>query len=401
MPPWVPPQPPIIIASPTPPRSSATPALVLGGIVSLVAVGAAAAFAMVRQPAASTQDWKHSPPSPSSYVAPVPTPFSPALRFDGSTRPLVLDATGDGTVDYFIRTDGSVFAIDGKSGKQLWTASPKVDRFKAEMTIVGTRLVLNSGVGIVVLDAKTGKETTSATLEDKIRQTCNSTTPKARYLLDGNDVAVVDVESGAVTSEKKGAPCEDASIDTEMAADVERRHFPVSFLPGSLHSLYCGGVNVQGTYNYVFPDPCGPALRMPASELAELEPKAVIPFAGGYVLLGQKRRGKHAPMVGYAKQGKIVWQSTASTDEPAELAEGSPDASGFDGTRVALGCSIGARPHLAVFDALSGARVTTAVLPATATTVTTTGDGRWLVVASDRMLRVSTDGKVETLLGGD
>jgi hypothetical protein len=210
----------------------------------------------------------------------------------------------------------------------------------------------------------------------------------------------VDVGSGKITREKQGAACEDGRVDRSLADDVERRHFPVEYLPPELRALRCGGINVQGTYNYFFPDPCGPALRMGEAALSDLEADAVIPFDGGHLLIGRKRKARKAPMVGFAKQGAIVWQSVVSTDEPQDLIQASPDAAAFDGERVAIGAPMKSGPHLVVFDARTGSRVVDATLPEEASTVTAAANGAWIVVGSSKVVTVRADGTVATLLEG-
>ncbi|HTJ84652.1 MAG TPA: PQQ-binding-like beta-propeller repeat protein [Polyangiaceae bacterium] len=388
-PPWTPPtQGPIVArpVRPAPPRTAGV--VVLVAFASLVAVGAGAAILALR----SAPTRAFSPPEPVTAHAFVPAAVpttGPSLRFERGARPLVGDLDGDGAADILVRSSTALIALDGKTGKERWRATPKAESYHSAMTRLGNKVLVSGDVSV---------EAFVATLADKVRHPCRGSGSKARFLLAGNDVAVLDIDSGAVTEEKKGAPCDDAVTDGPMEADVERRHFPVDFLPGDLQALSCGGVNVQGSFNYVSPDPCGPALRMSADALGEIDPDAAIPLDGGHVLVGRKRRGKKAPMAAYAKQGKLVWQSACSTDEPADLKEESADAVGFDGTRLAVGCSIGGAPHLVVFDAKSGKRISDAVLAAPAATVTALGDGRWLVMNDSRLWKVDERGASTALL---
>jgi hypothetical protein len=376
--------------------------VVVAAVGMLVLAGAGAAFWLLSS--APGPGPRSSPPSV-AVADPLPTkPEAPSYEFastqDGGL-PLFVDANRDGTLDVLVQSGypKRLLAFDGASGRPLWTTSLEGAGFSTHVAVAESRVVVASDVSVELLDASTGKRSARATLNDKARRLCAPSAGKLRVHLFDNSVDTIDPSTGAVSSEAKGARCDDLYTARGLVEETERRHYPVVHLDPALGGLRCGGIQVRGTWNYLRPDPCGPALRMSEAKLGELEPSAIVPMRGGHLLLGRKARGKRTPMIGFAKGGALVWSETLSKAEPADLPEG-------DANRVALYESLlGAvypgpkGDRLALFDTGTGKRTHDLELPAPIHAIRSRGDGKLVLVGKHQILLVDGSGKLTTLLG--
>jgi DNA-directed RNA polymerase subunit RPC12/RpoP len=387
------------------PRSAAPAAIA----ALLVVVGASIAAFLAMRKASSTNGAPSSRPASaasSAKAAPSAPPTGRVERgvresFARASRPFVVDLDGDRVSDLVLRNGEELLAYSGATGKKLWSAPTPTKGWPSFALVRDGRALYVSEVGLTAFDGKTGKKLFAATLPDRPELPCTAPAGKARLLMGDDTVAVIELEGGALTTEKRGAPCAEHTSDTMRGGSVRRRLFPVSFLPAELGALACGGVKVSGTYDYVYADPCLPALGLREDELGELSLRAVAPLGAGpragHVLFGTKRRGKRAAMVGVARGRKLVWAAVASPVDAADLPEEGPERSALDGAHVAMAYGTLAGANLAVFELETGRRVADVPLGGKPLHVVGLG-GRFGVVLDERIVAVDPTGKVKTLV---
>lgn len=398
--PHVPPPQPRPAPPPPPAPRSAAPALL--ALVLVVGASMAAFFVMRKASTTRGPTTTPAPKSASPVVAPpvaTPPKVERGVRasFARTRRPFVVDLDGDRVSDLVLRNGDELFAYAGASGKRLWSA-PAPSKGWPNFSFVREGRVLHvNEVGLTAFDGKTGKKLFGVALPDRPELPCAAPPGAARLLLAEDDVASVDLATGAITAEKRGAPCVELTSD-DPRGSVRRKMFPVSFLPAELGALACGGVKVSGTYEYVRADPCLPALGMRDDDLGELSLRAAVPVAGGgHALFGTKKRGKRAAMVGLARARKLVWSAVASPIDPASLPEEGPERSAIDGAHVAIAYTTAAGANLAVLELETGRRVADVPLGGKALFVVGLG-GRFGAVLEERIVTVDAAGKVKTLV---
>jgi hypothetical protein len=400
------PWPPTPMPMPAPARSTGGAAVfVVAGVSVLLLLGTlAGVFLLSSQRGSPSTTGKWYPPAEKTLVSEPTGPKTPTYAFAQGHHgdlPLFADANRDGTLDVLALAGfpAKLHAFDGQDGALLWTAAVDGASWARHVAVAESRVIVAGDVTLSLLDVATGKQLAKATLNDRVRRLCAPSGGKLRVLVEDDSVDVVDPANGVVTAEKKGARCDDLFTAKGVEEDTQRRHYPASHLDPALRALRCGNIRVSGTWNYLHPDPCGPALRIDGSKLADLEPDFVVPTEVGQLLIGRRARGRRTPMVGLVDKGTLRWSATLSTAEPAELPEGDARRVVLLGTHVAAVYPGPKGDHLALFDLRHGKRVRDVELPVSAHSLRARGDGKLVVVAKDRILLADRLGKLETLVG--
>lgn len=407
MPGWEGPPPvtPLMPVRPIASGSNPAPIIAVVGVVVVMLIGGVLAFGMlgVKRSAAPPVN---ANASAQVVAAPVLMPSKVERNFDRGGRPLIVDANGDGAEDAIVWESkagkGVFLALDGKSGKALWT-SPMYEAphghhsfdFAADRVLAVVR-----GVELKLLDLAKGTELRTITLDDNATRPCRAAEGTLRVLFESDEVAVIDTKSGQAKLEKKGATCDEENSDFENRPDdLRRRIFTPSFLPARLAGMKCGGVNVQGTYNYQVEDPCGPKLGISEDELG-FDARAAALVDGGALLFGQKNRGRRVAMVARVANKKVAWSAAVSSAAPAAQPEEGADRVALRGQQIALLSSMGSGANqqdvLVVFDIASGKRLREIVLPSKGKFIAALGD-RWLVVSEKAIYAVNGAGQLTTL----
>lgn len=405
-----PPATPLYPTRPTTPGSVRRPLLIipLMGAVLAMLVGGMIAFG-----AMTVRKRPADPGSPAQKtVADIAAPALPPRRetrdFSRSGRPLIVDVDADGSEDAIVwesrAAKGPYVALDGKSGKTLWTSPPYTppDGTPSFTYVADGVLIVVRGVELTLLDLAKGSALRTITLDDKAARPCRATVAgTTRVLFESDEVAVVDLKTGQLKLEKKGAACDEENSDFKARPDdLRRRVFNPRFLPARVDGMQCGGVAVHGTYNYHVEDPCGPKLGATEEELG-FDPRAAAILDGGALVFGQKKRGRHVAMLGWVARRKLVWSAAISSADPAAQPEEGAERVALRGKQVALLSTAAGQARqadvLVVFDISTGKREREVALPAKGNFVASFGAG-WLVVADKAMYRVSDGGQLSTFV---
>lgn len=364
---------------------------VMGAVVALVARGSAPAPntpKAVKSVAAATPPVPRAPPPPD---------------FSRSGRPMVQRINADDVEDLIVYEGrkSAYVAIDGKTGATIWTGNQtSAPRSRRAFAYVADKsVVVVRGVDLSLVDLAKGTLARAVTLDDHAELPCRAPTGKLRLLLASNEVATVDMQTGAATLEKKGARCDEVSSDLESREGInERRYHPPSSLPADVAALRCGSISVSGTWTYFHPDPCGPKLGISEDGLGGFAPDVAIALEGGYALVGVRGRGRRTAMIGRVERGKLVWSAPVSKLEGAAQPQEQPFGVAVSGMQVALLTSTGKTDTLVVFDGVSGKRALEVGLPSEARLVAPAHD-RWFVMSRDALRSVSkADGALQTLV---
>lgn len=407
MPGWEgpPPATPLMPVRPITTGAKPGPIIAVVTVMLVIFVGGAIAFAVFK----GSSNPGPSPKAnlPPQVAVPVLLPSKVTRNFDRGGRPLIVDVNADSADDAIVWESkagkGVFLALDGRSGKSLWTSPAYTapnGHHAFDFAASGVLAVVR-GVELKLLDLAKGTELRTITLDDNAARPCRAPTGTLRLLFDSDEVAVIDVQSGQAKLEKKGAPCDEENSDFESRPDdLRRRIFSPSFLPARVEGMKCGGVSVQGSYNYQVEDPCGPRLGV-SEEALGFDPRAAAMVGGGALLFGQKNRGRRVAMIARVENKKVAWSAAVSSAAAAAQPEEGADRVALRGNQVALLSSqaaSGASPRdvLVVFDIASGKRVREVALPLKGQFVAALED-RWLIVADSAIYTLNDAGQLTTI----